>query len=88
VIKQFKVKPVCPTCGSIQGVIIGDQPPGTMKVRTSYLSLPGIIYSSILKYMEIKHTKCRFLINISEKGTFFHRFFIKFKKNIRERNLF
>jgi hypothetical protein len=30
--------------------------------------------------MEIKHTKCRFLINISEKGTFFHRFFIKLKK--------
>ena len=48
------------------------------------------MYSSILKYMEIKHTKCRFLINISEKGTFFHRFFIKYKKikNIRERNLF
>ena len=41
IVQQFKVKPVCPTCESIQGVVIGDQPPGTMKVRTGILSLPG-----------------------------------------------
>ena len=41
IVTQFKVKPVCPTCGSIQGVVTGDQPPGTMKVRTNKLSLSG-----------------------------------------------
>jgi hypothetical protein len=25
IVRHFKVKPVCPTCGSIQGVVIGDQ---------------------------------------------------------------
>lgn len=37
--EMFKVKPVCPTCGSIQGVIKGDQPQGTMKRRETRSSL-------------------------------------------------
>lgn len=37
----FKVKPVCPSCGSIQGVITGDQPPGGMIRRESSYPLPG-----------------------------------------------
>ncbi|CAG2193656.1 DTX [Mytilus edulis] len=37
----FKVKPVCPTCGSIQRVIKGDQPAGALKRRETRYSLPG-----------------------------------------------
>jgi hypothetical protein len=38
---QFKVKPVCPTCGSIQGIVTGDQPPGQIQMFSSRASLPG-----------------------------------------------
>lgn len=48
-VQEFlKVKPVCPTCGSIQGVIKGDQPPGTMNRREVRYSLSGFMgYSTI-----------------------------------------
>jgi hypothetical protein len=39
--QQFKVKPVCPTCGSIQGIVTGDQPPGIINVYSSRTPLPG-----------------------------------------------
>ena len=39
--QQFKVKPVCPTCGSIQGIVTGDQPPGQINIFSSRASLPG-----------------------------------------------
>ena len=39
--QQFKVKPVCPTCGSIQGIVTGDQPPGKIVVFSSRTPLPG-----------------------------------------------
>lgn len=38
---QFKIKPVCPTCGAIQGIVTGDQPPGTMNVYSSSMSVAG-----------------------------------------------
>lgn len=48
VLEFLKVKPVCPTCGSIQGVIKGDQPPGTMNRREMRYSLSGFTgYSTI-----------------------------------------
>ncbi|XP_073408005.1 E3 ubiquitin-protein ligase DTX3L [Dendrobates tinctorius] len=37
------LKPVCPVCGVPYGVVIGNQPDGTMKVTTSGLSLPGYL---------------------------------------------
>ena len=39
--QQFKVKPVCPICGSIQGILTGDQPPGKIIVYSSGTPLPG-----------------------------------------------
>lgn len=40
--QHFKLNnPVCPTCGSIQGELTGNQPPGTMKVYRSSSSLSG-----------------------------------------------
>jgi hypothetical protein len=44
-----------PVNGSIQGVIIGDQPPGTMKVRTSYLSLPGYYHCGRIEIEYVIH---------------------------------
>ncbi|KAG9469305.1 hypothetical protein GDO78_020876 [Eleutherodactylus coqui] len=38
---SLKTKPVCPVCTIPYGVIIGDQPPGTMVDRTVAFSLPG-----------------------------------------------
>lgn len=38
---HLKIKPVCPTCGAIQGIVIGDQPPGTMNVYSSSISVSG-----------------------------------------------
>lgn len=37
----FKEKQRCPVCSEIYGVIMGDQPAGTMKVRKESGSLPG-----------------------------------------------
>lgn len=38
----FKFKPVCPICGAKQkSVITGNQPPGTMDVYRSRMSLAG-----------------------------------------------
>lgn len=34
-------KPVCPTCNTVYGLIIGNQPPGTMAVSRLSQSLPG-----------------------------------------------
>lgn len=34
-------KPVCPTCNTVYGLIIGNQPPGTMAVSPLSQSLPG-----------------------------------------------
>ncbi|XP_013403375.1 uncharacterized protein LOC106168751 [Lingula anatina] len=40
--KSFRLsKPVCPTCGTVYGVIKGNQPPGEMRDRTLRSSLPG-----------------------------------------------
>ena len=39
--QQFKVKPVCPICGSIQGIVTGDQPPEKIDVYSSRTPLPG-----------------------------------------------
>lgn len=40
--QHFKLNnPVCPTCGSIQGELTGNQPPGTMKVYRFSSSLSG-----------------------------------------------
>ncbi|CAG2250021.1 DTX [Mytilus edulis] len=39
--RNLKVKPVCPTCGAIQGIVTGDQPLGTMNVYTSSMSVAG-----------------------------------------------
>ncbi|XP_063408755.1 uncharacterized protein LOC134692234 [Mytilus trossulus] len=43
--QHFKLNnPVCPTCGSIQGVVTGNQPPGTMEVyrrATPLIGYPG-----------------------------------------------
>ncbi|KAK3607180.1 hypothetical protein CHS0354_007095 [Potamilus streckersoni] len=36
-----KMKPVCPVCGKIYGMITGNQPQGTMEVKTSSICLPG-----------------------------------------------
>lgn len=38
----FQHKPVCPTCGTVYGVIMGNQPKGTMRVEHSpRVHLPG-----------------------------------------------
>lgn len=55
IVKQFKVKPVCPICGSIQGVVIGDQPPGTMNVRNSKLALPGYYHCGRIEIKYVIH---------------------------------
>lgn len=34
-------KPVCPTCGTVYGIILGNQPPGTMSVSRIGQQLPG-----------------------------------------------
>ncbi|XP_076087284.1 uncharacterized protein LOC143057776 [Mytilus galloprovincialis] len=49
----FEVKPVCPTCGSIQGVIKGDQPPGRMIRREMGYSLPTFKCNTIELEYEI-----------------------------------
>ena len=36
-----KCQPKCPSCGKLFGVQHGNQPPGTMMVRTDHRSLPG-----------------------------------------------
>ncbi|XP_073408015.1 E3 ubiquitin-protein ligase DTX3L-like [Dendrobates tinctorius] len=41
--KCQELKPVCPVCGVPYGVVIGNQPDGTMKVTTSGLSLSGYL---------------------------------------------
>lgn len=49
-IQEFwKVKPVCPACGSIQEVIQGDQPPGTMKREEVRYSLSGFTGYNTIK---------------------------------------
>ncbi|CAG2193645.1 unnamed protein product [Mytilus edulis] len=47
------LKPVCPTCGSIQGVIKGDQPPGRMIRREMGYSLPTFKCNTIELEYEI-----------------------------------
>lgn len=37
----MKVKPACPVCGQICGVIIGDQPDGTMEIIKIKASCAG-----------------------------------------------
>ncbi|XP_062574511.1 uncharacterized protein LOC134236363 [Saccostrea cucullata] len=39
--RQFKHKPVCPTCGEVYGIVCGNQPEGTMTVTTTNQSIPG-----------------------------------------------
>lgn len=39
--RQFKFKPVCPTCGEVYGIVYGTQPQGTMTVQTIDQSIPG-----------------------------------------------
>lgn len=41
-------KPVCPTCNTVYGLIIGNQPPGTMAVSPLSQSLPGYMNCGIL----------------------------------------
>lgn len=46
-IKQyFEYKPTCPICGIMYGKVTGDQPPGTMAIRTNGIRLQGFNDSS------------------------------------------
>ncbi|XP_041361662.1 probable E3 ubiquitin-protein ligase DTX3 [Gigantopelta aegis] len=50
--KCFQVfKPVCPICNTIYGVIIGNQPPGSMTVKHEPYSLPGHSDCGTIKIM-------------------------------------
>eukprot|EP00105_Crassostrea_gigas_P003789 XP_011416745.2 PREDICTED: E3 ubiquitin-protein ligase DTX3L-like [Crassostrea gigas] len=39
--QYFEYKPVCPSCDTIYGKVTGDQPPGTMSIRTNGIRLQG-----------------------------------------------
>ncbi|XP_063409313.1 uncharacterized protein LOC134692736 isoform X2 [Mytilus trossulus] len=39
--ESLKIKPVCPTCGTVHGILTGNQPEGTMDIRTSMIYLSG-----------------------------------------------
>lgn len=44
--QYFEYKPTCPICGTIYGKVTGDQPPGTMAIRTNGIRLQGFNDSS------------------------------------------
>lgn len=44
--QYFEYKPTCPSCGTIYGKVTGDQPPGTMSIRTNGSRLQGFNDSS------------------------------------------
>ncbi|XP_052083398.1 uncharacterized protein LOC127720696 [Mytilus californianus] len=59
--QHFKVNnPVCPTCGSIQGVVTGNQPPGTMKISRRFSHLAG--------YPECGRIEIEYIIDSGRQG--------------------
>ena len=78
--QQFKInKPVCPTCGSIQGIVTGDQPPGKINVSSNKAMLPG--------YPQYGRIEIEYIIYGGKQGVFIILLYVYEAPKITKREL-